>query len=139
VTKTVQPCFEWSDSWVFTSLYMTTKHQDNLNLAMLIGCCDMLNHSIVSRVELDWAFTKFLAYRLVSLDGSKVSYSELGMSIKDLAERRKGGLFSRVDLTLRCMNSRKNGLLHRDFGESMSFFSDEEIAHAYEKYVGKNG
>jgi len=117
---------------------MTTKHEENLNLAMLIGCCDMLNHSIVSQAELNWAFTKFLAYGLVSLAGLRVNYSELGMSIRDSSERRKGGLFSRVDLTLKCMNSQKNGLQYREFEDSLVFFGESEIAHAYEKYVGKD-
>ena len=135
--NTKNDSFSWSDAWVYTSLCMILKADNSLDLSMLIGCADMLNHSILLKDEINCAFTKFVQYQLISVNENKISLTALGNEIYNKSEKVKGGMFSRVDITLRKLNSKQSGIEATPIQSIIEYFNEKQIMDGYNIYISK--
>ncbi|WP_298868261.1 hypothetical protein [uncultured Gimesia sp.] len=100
--------FSVSDAWVFTCLYYHQENHSRFDLRLLIGAADMLNHAILLEEEILSAFEKLQTTGILKVRYLKIQYSELGMEIIEKAKRTRGGLFMRVEITEKKLNSTRN-------------------------------
>jgi len=99
--------FNWADAWVFTSLYYSHKDNDSLDLEKVVSMGDALDHAILTNIELKTAFLKLQRKGIIEILNGSIKFTHFGKSIIESAEKVKGGLFSRVDITLNELNSKK--------------------------------
>ena len=132
--------FEWSDAWVFLSLSPYNGEFKPIDLSIIIGFGDMLNHSIFLPDELRQGFRKLYSTGLVDIKGNEIRITKLGIELKS---KVLGGLFSQVDNCLKRLNSPRLKLtdFDKEADTSLNFLSDELIEEGFNKYktVANNG
>ncbi|WP_010572339.1 hypothetical protein [Leptospira kmetyi] len=126
--------FNWTDAWVFTALYYSTKDGSELNLRNLISAGDYLNHAIFERNEVVEGLTKVQKRGLLLLKNQTISYSEIAEAIFEKFNKSKGGQFSRVDIMLKNLNSNRNKFPLIDEVNFCEFITDLLLKSAYESY-----
>lgn len=126
--------FTWADAWVFTSIYYSIKDNEPLNLSKIIGTGDMLNHSILNKEELNSGFYKLQKYGVIKILDGKIIYTDFGKIIITNSEKTKGGLFSRIDITLKKLNSNRIKLPINNEFVCNEIFTDELVNEEYLKY-----
>lgn len=99
--------FTWFDAWVFTSLYYLHKDNQSIDLKKIFSTGDVLNHAILTKVELRTAFIKLQRRGVIEISKNMINFTQLGKSIIEKVEKIKGGLFSRADITLKKLNSNR--------------------------------
>ena len=127
--------FNWSDAWVFTSIYYSTKDKDPINLKMIIGAGDMLNHSILNKEEINNGFYKLQKRGVIKIYNGILNYTDLGKLIINNAKKTNGGLFSRIDITLKKLNTNRIKLPIIDELEYYDLFTDDIIKEGSMCYI----
>jgi hypothetical protein len=97
--------FTWDDAWAFTSLYYSHKDNDSINLPKIISIGEALNHAILTNIELKTAFIKLQRKGIIEIQNGLIKFTHIGKSIIESSEKVKGGLFSRVDISFKKLNS----------------------------------
>lgn len=105
MTKTIFSC---ADAWVFTCLYYHQENNSRFDLRLLIEVADVLNHAILLEEEILSAFAKLQTTGILKVRYLKIQHSEFGMEIIEKAKRTRGGLFMRVEITKKKLNSTRN-------------------------------
>ncbi|MDF1743399.1 MAG: hypothetical protein P1V19_06860 [Gimesia sp.] len=100
--------FSQADAWVFTALCGTHENNSRFDLRLLIGAADMLNHAILLEEEILSAFVILQTTGILKVRYLKIQYSEMGMEIIEKAKRTRGGLFMRVEISEKKLNSTRN-------------------------------
>lgn len=126
--------FTWNDAWVFTALYKSHESNDQLNLLKLIGAGDMLNHAIFTEKEIISAFEKIQTKGIIILKGYQIIFTEVAMSLIDSCEKMAGGLFSRVDVTLKKLNSNRNKYTETIKTVNISDYLKTHFEESYKNY-----
>jgi hypothetical protein len=126
--------FLWSDAWVFAALLRSTRDGKQIDLPLLIGAGDLLNHSIFSVDEIANALQKLQKRGIIAVSRKRITYSNEAYSIDQRASKMKGGLFSLVDSFLKIMNSMASGLPVLKETHGFDFITDELIKDAYMQY-----
>jgi predicted methyltransferase len=136
-TPKLEQYFSWSDAWVFTALYFTGRDEKIIDFGEIIATGDALNHAIFSVEEIRTAFIKLQSRGVVQIGDNKIRFTELGKSIIEKAEKVRGGVFSRVDISLKKLNSNRTKLPYCKEINDCSFITQEIVIKAYKKYIKK--
>ena len=128
--------FTWSDAWVFTSLYPTHKGEGQLELRNVVSMGDALNRAIFTAEELKNGFAKLIARGILEFSGIMMRLTPMGKEIAENAEKVKGGLFSRVDISLKVLNAYDLKLPVTGNAAGMEFVTDNTIRLAIDQYLG---
>jgi hypothetical protein len=120
--------FTWIDAWVFTSLYYSHKDNDLIDLKKVVSTGDVLNHAILTNIELRTAFIKLQNKGIIEICNEKISFTNIGKLIIESAEKVKGGLFSRVDISLKKLNSNRLKLPNIEEIDNCNFIIIENIS-----------
>jgi len=126
--------FNWNDAWVFTALYKSHKNNEMLNLQILIGIGDGLNHAIFTEEEIITAFNKFQKKGIFSFENQLLKISNIGKEIIEKSEKVKGGLFSRVDISLKKLNSNRNKFTDSENIADLSNYIKAHFKESYDRY-----
>lgn len=129
--------FSWADAWVFTSLYFTIKDEKIIDLSEIIGAGDVLNHSIMNEEEIKTAFIKLQKRGIIQIVKDRIKFTSLGKSIIEKAEKARGGLFSRVDISLQKLNSSRVKLPFIEGINDCAFITKDNVLKAYQNYANK--
>ena len=129
--------FSWSDAWVFTALYITGRDEKTIDFGQIIFAGDALNHAIFSVEEIKTAFVKLQKRGIIKVNDNKIGFTDLGKIIIDKAEKVRGGMFSRVDISLKKLNSNRIKLPYCEEIKDCSFITQEVVLKAYKKYLKK--
>ena len=128
--------FEFSDGWVFTSLFMYDSKFKKVNLTNIIANGDALNHSIFEIKELQSAFVKLVNVGLIEIENNSLRLTEKGCVIKEKVTNDKGGFFQRIDNTLSWINKisilNSNSKLPQVL--DIDFLNEVDFEIAYENY-----
>ena len=92
--------FTRSAAWVLAAISGTDEDGSRIDLAQVIGAGDMLNHSILEGEELRAAFVVLQRRGIIRVSRRRVHFTADGKSVIEAAQRKRGGLFSRIDATL---------------------------------------
>ena len=123
--------FEFNDAWVLTSLFMYDSRFQELVLTHVIANGDLLNHAIFSLDELNEGFSKLIAANLIKFENDSIRLTELGLEIKAKASKEKGGLFERINNTLKKLQ--KLNISSPNVREQ-AFFDEKDLENAYNLY-----
>ncbi len=123
--------FEFSDAWVMTSLFMYDSKFQELILTHVIANGDVLNHAIFSLDELNKGFNKLIAANLIKFENDSIRLTESGLEIKAKVSREKGGLFERINNTLKRLQ--KLNIYTSNIREQ-AFFDEKDLENAYNLY-----
>ena len=126
--------FTWNDSWVFTTLYYTTKNKTKIDLPNFIATGDYLNHSIFDKDEVITGLIKLQKRGVIQIIEEKIIYTKIGNEIINNSKKTKGGLFSRVDVSLKKLNSKKIKLSIVDEINSCDFITETIYKNSVKKY-----
>lgn len=129
--------FTWQDAWFFTALYMTHENGNPIDLTRIIAAGDALNHAIMTNEEIKTALLKLQTRGIVEIHEERIRFTELGDKIRTNAEKVKGGTFSRIDISLQKLNSRRLKLPIIKGVEINEKITEERIKDAYKAYIGK--
>lgn len=128
--------FEWSDAWVFTSLFTYGNAYKNIDLVQVLINGDVLNHAIFEYNELHSGLHKLVASQLIGIKGHKIKLTQLGIEARANALKHRGGLFERVNNTLKVINRLKIET-NSDEIIAFEFLSEEKLNKAYQDYNSK--
>lgn len=123
--------FEFNDAWVLTSLFMYDSRFQELVLTHVIANGDVLNHAIFSLDELNEGFNKLIAANLIKFENDSIRLTESGLEIKAKVSKEKGGLFERINNTLKKLQ--KLNISSPNVGEQ-AFFDEKDLENAYNLY-----
>jgi len=126
--------FNRTDALVFTAFFMTHENTSEINLSAIIGAGDALSHAIFSPEEIISAFGKFQRKSIVLIEDTTVTISDTGKEIIENCQQTKGGLFSRVDITLKKLNSSRNRFIDNDIVTDLTGFVKNGFNEAYKRY-----
>ena len=126
--------FSWPDSWVFTALYYSNFSNKNIDFKNLIAAGDVLNHAILTSGEIKDALIKLQNRGIIKISGDMVEFTDCGKELVLRIQRVKGGLFSRIDISLQELNSKRNRLQIIETIDTCDFITDELINKAYDDY-----
>ena len=132
--ETDENFFNRSDAWVFTALYYSNKNNKNINFKDLFAAGDMLNHSIPTNDEIRNAFVKFQKRGIIKISKEMFEFTDSGKALIEEILKVRGGLFSRIDISLKKLNSKRNGLKFYDNIEKCDFLTDEILNKSYKAY-----
>ena len=137
MSKNNENYFSWSDAWVFTALYFSNKDKKKINLSELIAAGDVLNHAIFTKDEIKNAFIKLQRRGIILIFNEIVEFTDYGLKLIEKAEKVRGGLFSRVDISLQKLNSKRNKFPFVEDVNNCDFITDEMMDKAYKIYIKK--
>jgi hypothetical protein len=129
--------FVWSDAWIFTALHYSHKSGDKIDLSSLMRAADMLNHAIFTIDELNNAMVKLHIQNIIEIINNTVIYTDLGEHIINKTHFKPGGLFSRVDISLRALNSLRVSRPVDENPTERKSFSEVDYNNAYKQYYGE--
>ena len=129
--------FSWSDAWVFTALYFTGRDEKTIDFGEIIAAGDALNYAIFNVEEIKTAFVKLQKRGIIQVVDNKIGFTDLGKLIIEKAEKVRGGMFSRVDISLKKLNSNRVKLPYCEEINDCSFITQEVVIEAYKKYIKK--
>ncbi|MCW7491017.1 hypothetical protein [Leptospira meyeri] len=126
--------FNFSDAWVFESLIFSTKDDTILDFSQLIAAGDSLNHAILTLEEIKDALIKLQRKGFIQFSNNIIKYTESGKSIIKKNREIKGGLFSRIDISQKVLNS---NITEQTSENNINFFdslTEKEIHLNYIKH-----
>lgn len=125
--------FNWSDAWVFTSLFIYDSNFRKINLVNILANGDALNHAILEFDELNSGLNKLIKSELIVINENQIRLTKLGIETKASSKKLKGGLFEKVNNTLKVINRlRMNN--HSNEIIEFEFLSEEKLDNAYNEY-----
>lgn len=136
MTANSSAAFSWADAWVFTSFYATHKESGPLQLKEIISMGDGLNRAIFTADELKTGFSKLLSRGLLQFSGIQQCLTPLGRELAEKAEAVKGELFTRVDITLKTLNTAAPHMPHINLPSDLDILTDAAIRKAIDDYLG---
>ena len=125
--------FEWSDAWVLTSLFMYSTDFKNLNLVNILANGDALNHAVFEFNELQSGFSKLVLTKLINVTENQIKLTKLGGEVKTKSEKLKGGLFEKVDNTLKIITQLECQVDSNDI-LAFDFLNEKKLNKAYTEY-----
>ena len=134
MSKNNENYFCWSDAWVFTALYYSNKDKTKINLSKLIAAGDVLNHAIFTKDEIKNAFIKLQRTGIIIIYSEIIEFTDDGLKLMEKIEKVRGGLFSRIDISLQKLNSRRNKFPFFDDVNNCDFITDEMMDESYKIY-----
>jgi hypothetical protein len=129
--------FTWTDAWVLTSLYCSHKHGSALDLPALLRTGEELNFNTFKWVELNESLTRLNNNGLIQIKENHLYYTQLGRQMISKARFRPGGWFSRVDITLKVLNSSETGTAGGQTHLRGPLITQAQYDQAYAIYIGQ--
>ena len=126
--------FSWSDAWVLAATWATHEDGGRIDLTQVIAAGDMVNHSILEGEELRRAFAVLQRYDVIRISRRRIHFTTDGKSVMQIAQRKRGGLFSRVDAVLASLKSAAPRLARKRRINPCSFLTDAAVEEAYQRY-----
>lgn len=132
--------FEYSDGWVFITLFQYDSEWKKVDLTNMIAQGDMLNHAIFTLDELSNGFRKLQIKELIKINEDQIILSEEALRIKKSVLNSGVGLFSMVEYTLKLLNSKKviSENLDLNLISKCEFLTENNLSKAYQKYTNKS-
>jgi len=133
--QNIENYFCWSDSWVFTALYYSNRHNKNIDFKNLLAAGDVLNHAILTIEEIKNAFMKLQERGIIFISKDNFEFTDCGKELIQKIEKVKGGLFSRIDISLKKLNSSRNKFGFSKNINNCEFITDGLIDKSYNDYM----
>lgn len=102
-----KPGFSTADAWVFASLILSFKNNDNINIRKIISAGDYLNHSVFSLKELRTALLKLQKSEIIKINDSKIKFTQTGISLKRKCLKIRKGLVPDTDTAFLVLNEKR--------------------------------
>lgn len=129
--------FTWTDAWVLTSLYCSHKSGSMIDLPKLLRTVEDLNFNTFRFHELNESLTRLTKNGFILIKDSHLHFTPLGRQIIAKARFRPGGWFSRVDITLKVLNSSETGTPDGLSSVNGPIISQQQYDEAYAAYLGQ--
>ena len=129
--------FSWTDAWVFTSLYCSHKNGVEINLPLLLRSGEDLNFNTFRLPELNESLNRLSRKGIIQIKDDHVSYPPLGKQLISKARFWSASWFSRVDITLKILNSSETGTAEDQASTRNPIISQEKYNEAYTEYLGQ--
>ena len=138
--KSEQTAFEftWTDAWVLTSLYSSHRNGVQIDLPALLRLGEDLNFYTFKYDALNESLAKLIRNGIVQVRDDHVFYTQLGKQLIAKARFRPGGWFSRVDITLKVLNSNETGTDEGCSALKTPVITQTSYDTAYDNYLGQS-
>ena len=120
--------FNFRTAWIFASVTA----DDGVDLPLLIGTADSLNHAIPTRGQITRALKVLYACGLVDINGVHVKLTPHGRAVADDGFARRGGRFCIPDNMRKSLDAANHPSV--DSKPDLSFITDESLAAAFQEY-----
>lgn len=120
--------FNFATAWIFASVTA----DGGVNLPLLIGAADSLNHAIPTRGEITRALKTLYACGLVDINGSHVQLTPHGRTVANDGFARRGGRFSIPDNMRQSLDAASHPTVA--YEPDLSFVTDESLTAAFQEY-----
>jgi len=137
-TDTAAFGFTWTDAWVLTSLYCSHKSGSVIDLPTLLRTGEDLNFNTFKFSELNESLARLIKNGFIQIKDRHLNYTPLGRQIIAKARIRPGGWFSRVDITLKVLNSSETGTSDGLAAAQGTIISQPQYDEAYAVYIGQS-
>ena len=138
--KSEQTAFEfaWTDAWVLTSLYSSHRNGAEIDLPALLRLGEDLNFYTFKFGALNESLAKLTRSGIIQVKDNHVFYTQLGKQLVAKARFRPGGWFSRVDITLKVLNSSETGTAEGCKALQNPIITQSCYDDAYAQYLGQS-
>jgi len=128
--------FEFSDSWVFNTLFAYDLNFKKINLVNIIAYGDALNHSILNPDEIRKGVEKLANKKLIEINEEKIKLTEISEKIKKKIMNEEVPFFDRIEKTLLEINKLNKETNKLELNEKMNldFLNDSKFELAYKEY-----
>jgi hypothetical protein len=128
--------FSYSEAWIFISFCETLKN-GNFDYATMVMIADSYAHAIPNYEEVKNFFEKSMKYSLVLFKDKTFSLSDKGKEIFAKYEKVKGGLFSRVEIAQKKLNSSRNKFEENLNIPEFCFISEKDYLEICKRYSNR--
>jgi hypothetical protein len=129
--------FTWTDAWVLTALYCSHKNGAELDWPALLRMGEDLNFNTFKYPALMESLAKLSSNGIIQIKEKHIYYTQLGKQLIVKARFRPGGWFSRVDITLKVLNTAETGTADAHSDPRQSILSPSQFEAAYASYMGQ--
>jgi len=137
-TDTAAFGFSWTDAWVLTALYCSHKSGSVIDLPTLLRTGEDLNFITFKLNELNESLNRLLKNGFIQIKDGRLLYTQLGRQTISKARFRPGGWFSRVDITLKVLNSSETGATDGLPPVQGPVISQQQYDEAFAVYIGQS-
>ncbi len=120
--------FNFNTAWIFASVTA----DDGVDLAMLIGTADSLNHAIPTLGQITRSLKALYACGLIDVNDGRVKLTAHGRIVADDGFARRGGRFSIPDNMRKSLDAASHPAV--DSEPDLSFVTGESFSAAYQSY-----
>jgi hypothetical protein len=130
--------FTWTDAWILTALYCSHKNGSDLDLPALLRVGEDLNFNTFKLGELNESLARLNSNGIIQIKEDQLFYTPLGRQIISKACFRPGGWFSRVDITLKVLNTSETGTSDgHNSGARSPIIGQAQYEAAHAMYLGQ--
>ncbi len=128
--------FNFSDSWVFNTLFAYDLNFKKVNLVNIIAYGDALNHSIFNPEEIREGIEKLVNKNLIEINEEKIKLTEIAEKIKNKIMNKNVPFFNRIEKTLLEINklNKETNKLELNKKVNLEFLNDSKFEIAYKEY-----
>ena len=120
--------FNFSTGWIFASV----SAEGGVDLPLLIGAADSLNHAIPTIGEITRSLKSLHACGLVDISDGRIQLTPHGRAVADDGFARRGGRFSIPDNMRKSLDAASHPTI--DSEPDLSFVTDESLSAAFQEY-----
>ncbi|TWU50676.1 hypothetical protein Poly51_39690 [Rubripirellula tenax] len=120
--------FNFATAWIFASVTA----EGGVDLPMLIGTADSLNHAIPTVGEISRSLKALHICGLVEIADGRIQLTDHGRTVADDGFGRRGGRFSIPDNMRKSLDAATHPTIETK--PDLSFVTDETVSAAFQEY-----